>query len=180
MNDVNNETEIDKRSFYADPFKGEVTANFPVEFQNDKRYLVIYGITFGVFFILSAWWFVKDDSSRIISGSLSVLMALFAGSMFLIARKKISLRLDETGFKIVGMRRDKPAIQWNEIESFDVTRIGGNDFITYQFKQGTNRTRWPGGVALPINHFAHFQLNAVVSLMEACRLKFGTPTSSFE
>jgi len=161
--------------FTRNPSDGTVSCPFPVDLPADDRYIIQLGKTCGALGLLLILWCVTDISSRWIFGVLGVLLIPFSTVILFESRRKMMLRLDETGFRIVGTRHDKPLVQWNEVEKFRMVNIRGSRFIAYQFKEGTSHTRQPGGVTLDINQFANLPVDTVCALMEECRREFGTP-----
>ncbi|MGU7769280.1 aspartyl-tRNA synthetase [Burkholderia sp. MR1-5-21] len=117
------------------------------------------------------------DRSLIPVAGLAALLALAGIGFFIGARRQMALRIDETGFVMVGAVREKPVTRWRDVTDFGVVNIYGNRFIRYQFTEHAQRARVPGGVLLPVNRFAELPLEAVAAMMEACRDTFTTSAS---
>lgn len=167
-------SETNDGVWHVDPVAGTVTGALPVVLPVDSRSFRRKALVCAVLAVLTACGYAVDVTLWPVA-ALAALLALMSGGFFLISRRKMALHVDETGFRLVGSMRDKPATPWRDVTEFGIVSVAGNHYIGYQFSAHSSRTRVPGGVMLPINRFADLPLDAVAALLEACRRQFGGP-----
>ncbi|MGU7779930.1 hypothetical protein [Burkholderia sp. PU8-34] len=105
------------------------------------------------------------------------MLALAGVGFFIGSRRELALRIDETGFVMVGAVREKAVTRWLDVTDFGVPNIYGNRLIRYPFAEHAQRARVPGGVLSPVGRFAELPLEAVAAMMEACRDTCATSAS---
>lgn len=171
---MNDESETTDSGWHVDPDAGTVVGQLPMTLAVDGRSLRRRAIVCAILAVASLCGYAAAPALWPVA-ALAVLLALAGAAFFVSSRRRMALRVDETGFRLIGALREQPVTPWRDVTEFRIISVAGNRYIGYQFSALSSRNKVPGGVMLPIARFADLPLDAVAGLLEACRRQFGIP-----
>jgi 4-amino-4-deoxy-L-arabinose transferase-like glycosyltransferase len=152
----------------ADLATRELMAELPLLLPVRKTQIV--RIAVGLFVLFALFLCLYIVTKDLVALGVTIVCAAMALALVILSRRQMALRIDESGFAVVGGLKQRPPIPWEHTSHFGTMRVGLNTFTTYQFTEASGRLRPPGGMALP----GGFDLppDALAALLNACRAKF--------
>jgi hypothetical protein len=146
---MNDERETTDSGRHVDSVAGALAGSLPITLAVDSRSLKSRAVVCAALAAATLCGYAAALALWPVA-ALAVLLGLASAALFVSSRRRMALRIDETGFRLIGSAREKPATPWRDVTEFRIVSVAGNHYIGYPFSAHSSRPKVPGGVMLPV------------------------------